>query len=138
MADIESDLRGLRVVGVGLIGGPALFLLLSIYLRSDPEGAFQARPEQPVVTWASLFAAVTVVAISLLLPRPKGGDIGRIRGHFVMRLALVESGALLGMVAYLVEGERAGLGVGLACIAVMAALLFPTRERVERLLAARQ
>ena len=54
-----------------------------------------------------------------------------------MRLAVVESGALLGAVAYLLEGEVFALGMSALCLVVMAALHFPTRDRIDRLRADR-
>jgi len=133
MSGIADDLRPLRIIGAGLITGPALFLGVVVFLRNSPDGAFQGRPEGAILTWVSLFVGISVIAASLLMPRPKGGDMGRIRAHFITRLALVEGGALFGAVAYLLEGEPFALGVGALCIAVMAVLHFPTRERVLRL-----
>jgi hypothetical protein len=133
MSDADQDTRALRIIGAGLILGPAMFLAVAIFLRSDPEGAFGKAADQPVVTWTSLFVGIAVIGTSLVLPRPKGGDMVRIRGHFIMKLAVVESGALLGAVAYLLEGETFALGISALCLAVMAGLHFPTRDRVDRL-----
>lgn len=136
-SEAGQDVRALQIIGAALITGPAFFLGLAIFLRSDPEGAFAERPENPVLTWTALFAGLAVIATSLLLPRPKGRDIGTIRGHFVTRLAMVEGGVLFGTVAYLLDGELFSIGIALLCMAVMAALHFPTAERVDRLRAER-
>lgn len=133
MSDSGQDLRALRIIGVALIAAPAVFLAVAIFLRSGSAGPFHERSDATPVTWTSLLAGFAVIATSLLLPPPQGREIGRIRGHFILRLALVESGALGGGVAYLLEGETFALGIAAACLAVMITLLFPTRERVERL-----
>jgi len=125
----------LRIIAAALITGPALFLGLALYLRSNPESPFLERPPGDILTWVSLFMSLAVIVTSLLLPRPKGGDIGRVRAHFIVRLALVEGGSLFGSVAYLLEGETFGLGVAILCIAVMLLLHFPTESRVNDVLA---
>lgn len=136
MSETDQDLRALRIIGAALITGPAIFLGIAIYLRSDP--AFLGdRPPGDVITWTSLVVGVAVIATSMMLPQPKGGDMGRIRGHFIMRLAIVEGGALMGATAYFIEGEPFSIGVAALCLAVMAVLHFPTRDRVERLRADR-
>jgi hypothetical protein len=137
MDEHEQDLRALQIIGVALISGPAAFLLVVIFLTSDPERDLVEDPGRMVVTWLALAMCVAVLAASLLLPRPKGGDRLKIRGHFLMKLALVEGGALLAGVAYLTEREVVSFGLAVFCIAAMAVLHFPTRERVERLLADR-
>jgi len=134
----DQDLRVLRILGAALISGPTMFLGVAIYLRNNADLPFPENPGQTVITWASLFVCVAVIATSLLLPRPKGGDMGKIRAHFIVRLALVEAGALFGTVAYLIEGETFGLGVAVLCLAVMAMLHFPTADRVERLRTSRE
>lgn len=136
MGETDQDIRALRIIGTALIAGPAIFLGIVIFLRSDPE-FLRERPPGDVITWAALFVAIAVIATSMMLPQPRGGDIGRIRGHFIVRLAVVEAGALLGSVAYFLEGEVVSVGVAALCLAVMATLHFPTRDRVERLLADR-
>ena len=133
MGDDDQDIRALQIIGAALITGPAIFLGIAIFLRSDPEGAFGARSENPVITWTALIVGLAVIATSLLLPRRKERDIGTVRGHFVTRLAMVEGGALFGTVAYLLEGEVSSMGVALLCMAVMTAIHFPTAERVHRL-----
>ena len=50
---------------------------------------------------------------------------------------LAENPALFAAVAYLLEGQAFSVGFAVFCLAVMAALHFPTRDRVERLLADR-
>jgi hypothetical protein len=72
-----------------------------------------------------------------VLPKPKGGELSRIRAHFITRLALVEGGAMFAAVAYLVEGQSVSVGLAAVCLAVMAGLHFPTRSRVDALLADR-
>lgn len=136
MNEAETDLRALRIIGTALIAGPAIFLGITIFLRSDPE-FLRERPPGDVITWTSLVVGITVIATSLMLREPKGGDIGRIRGHFIVKLAIVESGALFGAVAYMLEGETFSVGIASLCLAVMAVLHFPTRARVDRLRADR-
>jgi hypothetical protein len=136
MNETEEDVRALRIIGAALIAGPAIFLAIVIFLRSDPE-FLSERPPGDVITWTSLVVGIAVIATSLMLPQPKGGDIGRIRGHFITKLAIVEGGALFGAVAYLLEGEVFSIGIAALCLAVMATLHFPTRDRVDRLLAER-
>ncbi|HEX5139004.1 MAG TPA: hypothetical protein VFY93_18690 [Planctomycetota bacterium] len=133
----NDDLRPLRIMGTALIAGPAMFLGVAIFLRNMPDGAFTGAPDKTTITWVSLFVGLSVIAVSFLLPAPRGGDMGTIRGHFITRLALVEGGALFGAVAYMLEGETVALGMAILCIAVMAAVHFPTAERVERLRADR-
>jgi hypothetical protein len=136
MSETDQDVRALQIIGTALIAGPAIFLAIVIFLRRDPE-FLKERPPGDVITWASLAVGIAVIATSMLLPQPRGGDIGRIRGHFIVRLAIVESGALFGAVAYMLEGEPFSIGIAALCLAVMATLHFPTRDRVDRLLADR-
>jgi hypothetical protein len=133
---VNEDLRPLRIIGTALIAGPAMFLAVVIFLGRDPE-IFGERPPADVITWTSLVVCIAVIMTSFMLPQPKGGDIGRIRGYFIMKLAIVEGGALMGAVAYMIEGEPFSIGVAALCLAVMATLHFPTRDRVERLRADR-
>lgn len=136
----ENDLRPLRIIAAALIAGPALFLAVTIFVRSGADRMpveAGTGEEHAIVTWTSLFVGLAVIGASLVLPKPQGADITRIRAHFIMRLAIVESGALLGGVAYMLEGEVFALGMAALCLAVMIALHFPTRDRVERLRAAR-
>lgn len=129
----DEDLRPLRIIANALIAGPALFLGVAFYLRS--EGVHGEESPQDVVTWMSLFVGLALILISLLLPRPKRGDIGSVRGHFLQRLALVEGGSLFGTVAFLLEGQTIGLVMAVLCIAAMIVLHYPTTDRVNRLLA---
>jgi hypothetical protein len=130
---IENDLRALRIIAIAFLLGPANLLAVAIVLRSDPEGLFHEDPGRRIITWVSLFVATAAIAASLLLPRPRGAEIGKIRGFFIMRLAWVEGGALFGSVAYLLEGDAVAVGVAAACMGAMATLFFPTRERIEAL-----
>ena len=135
VAATEEDLRPLRIIAAALITGPVLFLALALYLRSNPESVHRTRPPADTLTWVSLFLGLAVIGTSVILPRPRGGDIGRVRAHFIVRLALVEGGSLFGTVAYLLEGQDFALGISVLCIAVMLLLHFPTEERVRRALA---
>ena len=139
MGETDEDVGALRIIGAALIAGPAILLAIAIFLRSDPESALVEveKSDRAVITWTSLFLGVALIGTSLALPQPKGGDIARIRSYFITRLALVEGGALFGAVAYLVEGETCSVGISAVCLAVMATLHFPTRERVDRLRAER-
>ncbi len=136
MGEAEEDIRALRIIGIALIAGPAVFLAVVIFLRRDP-GFFGERPPADFFTWTSLIVCIAVVSTSFMLPEPEGGDIGRIRGHFIAKLAVVEAGALMGAAAYMIEGEPFSIGVAALCLAVMAVLHFPTRDRVDRLRADR-
>lgn len=139
MAGVRDEIRPLQIIGAALISGPAIFLAIVIFLRSDPDRALVESTDRTAttVTWTSLAVGLAVIGTSLVLPRPKGSDLVRIRGHFIARLALVEGGALFATVAYLIEGRTFSVGFAVFCLAVMAALHFPTRARVEGLLAER-
>lgn len=137
MRDDATDIRALQIIGAAMISGPAILLAVVIFLRSDPDRALVEKTDQMTVTWTSLVVGLAVIGTSLVLPRPKGGDLLRIRAHFITRLSLVEGGALFAAVAYLVEGETFSVGFAALCLAVMIALHFPTRARIDRLLAER-
>ena len=125
----DAELRPLRIIAIAMISGPAIFLAVAVFLRS--QSPLLERAGEPVVTWAALVVGLSVIVVSFLLPRPAGGDAMRVRGHIIARLALVEGGALFGTVAYFVEEQWSAVAMSALCLALMCTLHFPTRERCE-------
>ena len=118
----------LPIIGLPLTLGPLLFLGVALYLRHFTD--FGKPAPEPFLTWISLPVAAAALMAAFLIPRPKNATPDRVRGHFIMRMAIVEGGALFAGAAYLLEGQPYSLMAAVGCISFMAALLMPTPNRV--------
>lgn len=151
----DADVRGLAMLQLALGSGPVLFWATIVVLSQvPPASARTPSPEQlqliPLLSGVHVVMALTSwTAGALLFERTlaRGADMGTLRAATILRLALFEVVALFGGVVCLVSVT---LGVALAwplvwlnaaSTFVLLALVittFPTRERVERALRARQ
>ena len=125
----ENETRPLRIMQITLLAGPLVLLGIVKLVRRDPEPTWPAPVQSYTLTMISVVAGVLLAAAAFVLPRPKGGDVNRLRAHFIQRLALAEAGALLGVTAYLIEGSAVAACMALLCGAVIAFIDLPWQRR---------
>jgi hypothetical protein len=142
----------MQIIAASLVAGAGLCLGVMVLLRQ--QGAAPPPADPPVLTYVAVVMAVAMLAAHLVVPgavvsaglrrlsesRPPGGPpadlLGLYQAGLIVRLALLESAALMGAITYFLEGTTVSLVVSLVLIAVMA-LHFPTAGRVARWVEAR-
>lgn len=145
----NNQVRSLQVTVSALMVGVLFFAGVAIYLRES--GAFAMQANVPVVSIvASGYLATMIVARPFVLKAMRVGARKRLDetgdnsegawlsvfgGQTLIGAALLEGGAFLFLVAYLLEGTPWSLAGAFVMLGLMAYCHFPTRDRVERFLA---
>ena len=132
-----ADLLPIRIIAIGLVMGPAIFLGVAYFLRSsgtvDAGEGFEQRDN--VMHWALLALAMGAVTAHALIPglmrKQLGGTLESFRAMTIVRLAAMECAALFGTVCFLLTGRPLGAGVALAMLGMALLLQFPTAERLD-------
>jgi len=129
--DLEPQIRATQIIAAALIVGPLLMLGVSVYLRSQP-GSLPEPPDDPLITWVAAAYAVLTLPVHFVLTsrNPHARDVVGVRKLYIARLAVTEAASLFGSVAYMIEEQGIALAVAAAPIFWMAAMQFPTRNRL--------
>jgi hypothetical protein len=143
---LEARLRVLQIIIVALLNGVILLAAVAIVLHA--QGVAPFTPNSQVISYIALGQAVLILMVrSVVLPAVETGARKRLvaaRGKIgsgllglfatrtILGAALLESVAFMFLIAYMVEGPVWTLAGGLVFAALIAALHFPTRDRVER------
>ena len=146
-AALRARLLTMRVIHLALVAGCLSFAAIVIYLRSQPGAAVA---ELPVLSFAGIALATMTAMAAVVVPGMLAanarrelapGDVSApetdprwwnlYQTRLIIVAALLEGTVFFQLVAFLVEGMPWNLGLG-AVFLVGLALLFPTRERVER------
>lgn len=136
MTDREQTLRVARIIHTGITLGPAIFLGVAFYLLRREESGVGTGELAPAISYASLAFAIAAVGVAAVLPRvirSRAADpLAGFQTAVVVRAAILEAPALLGCVAYLIEGyeTRIGAGVAIAMIVLLAGSM-PTATRLD-------
>lgn len=145
---LRGVVRRMQIIAAALIAGVVIFLVIVLGLvHGGGQGAFiQAVGRMPVVTIVCVGLALSQVVMALLLPplllrgatqRLRTGQIAdptpmlavlrALNSALIVRLALLEGGAIASAIAYLLEGSTwAWPGILLPSLLMVA--YFPTRN----------
>jgi hypothetical protein len=117
-----------RVIHAALVGGCVLFALV-IYFVVRPQ---RSDAIEPGILYALLGAAVAAIVLAFAVLKPRiplkstneSADLfwTRASAPALIAWSVVEGGALLSIVAYMLSGSAIALGTALAAIAALAAL----------------
>ena len=131
----ERAAKQTRTIAFGITSGPAIFLVIALFLRAQGKFDDPAEEWHAYMDWIALFLAVYAIAAHVLIPKlptPKGMDrLGAFQRLLIIRMAMSEGAALMATVAYMLTGRPIALGVAVAMIVFMAVAQFPTRERMD-------
>jgi len=136
MTDREATLRIARIIHLAITLGPAIFLGVVFYLLRQ-EGSGLGRGESaPMISYASLALAVGAMVVAVVVPRLLGSrapdPLAGFQAAVVMRAAILEAPALLGCVAYMLEGKETPIGAAVAiAMVVLLAGFTPTATRLD-------
>jgi hypothetical protein len=136
--DRPGAIRTMRAIGVALAGGVTLFAVIAWLLhRRNPPLAGGG----PAILYVWIAVATSLTAASMvwwrgnvvpLIHPPRHGDWRRraaeIQTGLVVSWALVEAGALFGVVVYFLEGTGLAGALGVAMMWAALALTWPRRE----------
>lgn len=151
LSSLEANVRTLRIIAAALIAGVVTFAVVAVGVLGPQPANRPADPNAlPVVTLVAGFVLLSNAGMALLLPRqlaegqlrqltktPRTDEsadetprlFGIIQTMHIIRLALLEGAAFLGLIAYLVEGRPAALAVPGVCLVLML-VNFPTLSGV--------
>ena len=88
LALIAAAFAGIQWFLGGFLQIPRGPVAVVIFLRSaEDRDLVEKTDPKMALTWASLVVGVSVIGTSLILPRPRGGDVMKVRAHFIARLA---------------------------------------------------
>ena len=131
----EQTTATLRIIGMGIIGGPAIFLAITFFLRQTGNTSTTSETWHPYMDWIGVALAMSAIAAHALLPKLLGAQPGDRITSFqrlsIVRLAMCEGAALFGTVAFFLSGRPLGAAVALAMLVFMAVVQFPNRERLD-------
>ncbi|MHC4939093.1 MAG: hypothetical protein ACYTHK_09010 [Planctomycetota bacterium] len=136
MPEREETLRTTKIIHLGITIGPAIFLGVVLFLVNQEGSELGAGETGNIISFVSLALAFGAMGMSVVVPRIMSGKPGdryaSFRGAAVIRAALLEGPALLGCVAYMLEGKNTplGAGVALAMILILAGTM-PTGPRLD-------
>lgn len=158
----DGDLRMLQMVTVGMMSGVTGFLAVVLIVAGTAAPASLLPGDEQTVNILSLlhvvvaglcYALVGPVSARLLRPQPAGGDdsgdgfpVGRLRPAMIVRLALMEAPAFVGLAVCLIGGITGLLQgrpvywlnlVSAAVFLTYALMTFPTRTRIDYLVSSR-
>jgi F0F1-type ATP synthase membrane subunit c/vacuolar-type H+-ATPase subunit K len=132
--DPHAAVRSMRAIGLAMAGAVTIFALVALLLhrQSPPPGA------GPLMLYLWIAVATSLAAASIvwwrgnvvpLIERAEGDDwrgrAARIQAGLVVCWALVEAGALFGVVVYFLEGAWPAGALGVAMMWLAVALTWP-------------
>ncbi len=162
--DVQMQLRTMRIIHAALVMGCLIFAVIVIVMRAREN---RPVPDQPVLSFAGLALAGVMGLTVLVVPnalaanwrqkiargidplsttRPSSSQAtpgqsvgwwGLYQTRMIISAAMLEGVIFFELIAYMTEGRPWDLGIA-ALFLVGLALLFPTRERVERWIRAQQ
>ena len=145
--DPRQIVRTMQIIAVALMMGVVMFLGVVLFLRLEKQP--DANAGLPVVSYVG--AIFTVMELILRVFVPNLVAIGTIKKFTTLRpinefkkidfyvpyqasmivgIALLEGGAFLNLIAFLIEGQTWSLGIVAVLLAIMA-VTFPTFDRVD-------
>lgn len=153
-----ARLRTTQIIAGSLIAGTVVFLTVVLFLVHVQGQGNAPAMELPILSLIAAFMLATLVPVSILLPRfmsqsslgqlaagtwkpPEGvhpAAFGTVTDKLmaiyqttlIIRLAMIEGAAFVGLVAYMQEAQPWILGLVVAALAFMV-LSFPTRGRAQ-------
>lgn len=136
MTERENTLRTTRIIHIAITLGPAIFLGVVAFLVHQEQSELGAGETGSIISYISLAAAFGAMAVWVLIPRLIGARPGNrydsFRAAVVVRAAVLEMPALLGCVAYMLEGKNTPLGAGVALgMILMLAGTVPTGSKLD-------
>ncbi|MHC4448983.1 MAG: hypothetical protein ACYS0E_02415 [Planctomycetota bacterium] len=136
MTERENTLRTALIIHVAITMGPAIFLGVVGFLVHAEESELGAGETGSIISFVSLAAALGAMAVSVVVPRVMsarpGNRFDSFRAAAVVRAAALEMPALLGCVAYMLEGKNTPLGAGVALgMILLLAGTVPTGSRLD-------
>ena len=136
MSERASTLLGARIIAIAITIGPTLFLGVVLFLVNRAESPLGNGETAPLLSQLSLGLAIAAVTTALTIPKlvaakqPNPYDSYRVM--VILRCAILEAPALLGCVAYMLEGNQTPLGAGVALgMILILAGLTPTGSRLD-------
>jgi hypothetical protein len=136
MTEREKTLKVARIISIAITLGPAIFFGVVFYLLKAEGSEFGRGESAPMISYASLAMAIAAIGASVVVPRLLRSRVPEPLAGFqaavVVRAAILEAPALLGCVAYLLEGKQTpvGAGVAIAMILLLAGSM-PTGPRLD-------
>ena len=136
MTERKITLRTAKIIHVAITLGAAIFLGIVAFLVHQEQSELGAGETGSMISYVSVAAALGALAMSVVIPRiisaRPGNRYDSFRAGVVIRAAVLEMPALLGCVAYMMEGKNTpiGAGVALGMILILAATV-PTGSRLD-------
>ncbi|MCB1200089.1 MAG: hypothetical protein KDK41_05545 [Leptospiraceae bacterium] len=130
--NMQQQIFVLRIIFLGLITGPALFLAVTQFILID-----RALVEFMEFVIAGAVVSIAAIAFSFLLPNFKdkfgGTNSGsRYTTYKIIQLAVLEGAALLNAVAFYLTGHPQSLTIGI-CLVLLMAIRFPSEAEMNKL-----
>ena len=145
-------LRTMRIIIGALLMGILTFAVVAAITRA--QGNMPPLRGEPIVSYVAAGQGVIILLLQAIVPAaiatgmrkslPAEPEVTPERWlavyqtRMIVGAALLEGAAFTFLIAYLIEGRPWTLAGGLVCAALLAVLYFPTRERVERWVAAQR
>jgi hypothetical protein len=123
MTEREVTLRTAKIIHVAITLAPAIFLGVVAFLVHQEQSELGAGETGSIISFVSLAAALGAMAVSVVIPRVMSARPGNrydsFRAAAVVLAAALEMPALLGCVAYMLEGKNTPLGAGVALAMIL-------------------
>jgi hypothetical protein len=141
MSDRARVLQTARIISIAITMGPAMFVGVVFFLLGREDGAFGSHDTAPLISYVSLALALAAIGAAVVIPRviraQAKDPLQGFQTAVIVRAAVLEAPALLGCVAYLLEGRENPIGAGVAiAMIVMLAGFTPTESRLDAWLSA--
>ena len=136
MTDREQVLKASKIIHAGITVGPALFLGVVIFVVNREGSHLGENETAPMISYVSAALALLSLGMFPLVTRAiRAQAKDPLRGFqtvSVVRAAILEMPALLGCVAYMLEGKETpfGAAVALTMILILAGSM-PTGPRLD-------
>ncbi|MEM8882488.1 MAG: hypothetical protein AAGD14_00295 [Planctomycetota bacterium] len=131
-----QTLQAVRIIAIAITTVPAIFLGACLFLINQPDTTLGQSETGSLISYVALATALMSFGLYPLIPKVirfrEENTLVSFRIVVIMRLASAEFPALLGCVAYLMEGKTTvvGAGVALAMVIFMGSM-FPSESRLE-------
>ena len=123
MTDRENVLRSTKIISLAITAGPTIFLGVVLFLVNRAGSEMGTGETSPMLSYVSIFLAVGAMGVFAVLPRivrkQHEDPLKSFQVMVVIRSAVLEAPALMGCVAYLLEGQDMPIGAGVAIAAIM-------------------
>jgi len=142
MTEREQVLKVTKIVHLGITAGPAVFLGIVVFLVHREESALGANETAPMISYVSAAVALMSLGMFPVIPRAiraQGKDpLRAFQTASIVRAAMLEMPALLGCVAYMLEGKETPFGAAVALTMILfLAGSMPTGPRLDAWFSAR-